>query len=119
VVRFLRVAAVTSLALLAVDSEVAAFNDRATDLLPGCRGVVVASTKFHSATEALTEGTCFGIVVGITFADNRICTPSPGSTYEQAIRVVIDYVDKRPARLNEDFTVLAQEALRAAWPCQR
>jgi hypothetical protein len=45
--------------------------------------------------------------------------PSPSSTYEQAIRVVIDYVDKRPARLNEDFTVLAQEALRAAWACKR
>ena len=37
-------------------------------------------------TQALTEGTCFGIVVGITFADNRICTPSPSSTYEQAAK---------------------------------
>jgi Rap1a immunity proteins len=37
----------------------------------------------------------------------------------QIVLVVLKYIDARPARLNEDFRLLAAEALVAAWPCKK
>jgi hypothetical protein len=47
-----------------------------------------------------------------------VCNP-PEVTTEQGIRVVVQYIDAQPARLHEDFRLLAIEALRKAWPCQK
>jgi hypothetical protein len=44
--------------------------------------------------------------------------PATGVTHDQVVRVVIAYIDARPARLNEDFMELATEAMVAAWPCK-
>jgi Rap1a immunity proteins len=41
-----------------------------------------------------------------------------GVTREQAVRVVIAYIDAQPAWMHENFGVLALEALREAWPCK-
>src|SRR4029453_4871755 len=30
----------------------------------------------------------------------------------------VQYIDARPARMHEDFRILAAEAMRAAWPCK-
>jgi hypothetical protein len=38
-------------------------------------------------------------------------------TLGQIVRVVVQYIDSRPARMHEDFRVLAFEAMKAAWPC--
>jgi hypothetical protein len=32
---------------------------------------------------------------------------------------VVQYIDSQPARLQEDFVLLATEALRKIWPCKR
>jgi hypothetical protein len=37
----------------------------------------------------------------------------------QLVRVVVAYIDQRPARLHESFLNLALEALTDAWPCQK
>jgi hypothetical protein len=42
-----------------------------------------------------------------------------GVTDSAGIRVVVQYIGERPARMNENFKILAIEALRAAWPCPR
>jgi hypothetical protein len=39
-------------------------------------------------------------------------------TLEQMVRVVLAYIDARPAEMHADFIDLALEALRAAWPCR-
>jgi hypothetical protein len=39
-------------------------------------------------------------------------------TINQASRVVIAYIEARPARMHEPFNELALEALRDAWPCK-
>jgi Rap1a immunity proteins len=46
------------------------------------------------------------------------CVP-PTATIGQMVRVVVKYIDQRPERLHEQFTVLAYEALKAAWPCKQ
>jgi Rap1a immunity proteins len=43
---------------------------------------------------------------------------SDGVTVGQEIMVVVAYIDARPARMHENFGVLALEALRTAWPCK-
>ena len=85
----------------------------ANEIIPACKSVM--STP-HNAPEAQKQGFCLGAVGGIGRVAPGICPPG-GSTLEQWIAVVVQYIDSRPARLNEDFFKLAQEALRAAWPC--
>ena len=63
---------------------------------------------------------CLGIIVGISYmgrSDGTICVPV-GVTREQAVRVVVEYIDGQPARMNENFVPLAIEALQATWPCK-
>jgi hypothetical protein len=62
------------------------------------------------------QGMCVGSIRAVIEVDSKICPPL-GSKFEQAIRVVVTYIDKQPARLHEEFSSLAQEALREAFPC--
>jgi hypothetical protein len=49
--------------------------------------------------------------------DKFICLPPV--TRQQMVRVVVQYIDNRPARMHERFVILAAEAMTAAWPCKR
>jgi len=65
--------------------------------------------------------TCAGMVAGVwlTALDaGWICHPEVNLS--EALGVVVQYVQARPARMNERFNRLALEALRVAWPppCQ-
>jgi hypothetical protein len=42
-----------------------------------------------------------------------------GVTNRQGVAVVVKYIEARPERMHERFSVLAIEALTAAWPCKR
>ncbi len=99
---------------LTINGEMAfAQNDKtsANFIMPGCRA---------SIGPALRQGRCSGIVEGFVFAGKGVdvCAPNAVTT-EQAVRIVVQYIDKRPARINDDFRRLALEALRAAWPCKK
>jgi len=87
----------------------------ADSVMVGCRAWLLSSTPLELSMRA---GFCAGLVEGIGFAGVGICFPN-GVTNGQIIRVVVKYIDDRPARLNEDFRALALEALRAAWPCKK
>ena len=65
---------------------------------------------------AAIGGVCAGAVIAVIRIDRNICGPR-GSDVDQAVRVVVQYIDSRPTRLHEDFSDLAAEALRAAWSC--
>jgi Ssp1 endopeptidase immunity protein Rap1a len=41
----------------------------------------------------------------------------PNETVEQVMRVVIAYMEARPALMGENFFKLALEAVRETWPC--
>jgi hypothetical protein len=92
--------------------------------LPFCKA---ATQRQHPANvtldEVFGEGLCMGILtVLFSFPEalapaKRSCPPA-GSTKGQALRVVVAYLDARPAMLHEDFVVLATNALRDAWPCR-
>ena len=84
-------------------------------VMPGCREFIGADTG-----NAHLRGYCVDLVIGVArdaYAP-RICLPRE-VTDEQIVRVVVQYIDSQPARLHEDFVVLAMEALRKTWPCLR
>jgi hypothetical protein len=68
-------------------------------------------------------GVCVGTVATLATSgsnyspDWRICAP-PDVTTEQAVKVVVKFLDDNTPRLHEDFQLLAHEALQKAWPCQ-
>jgi hypothetical protein len=84
--------------------------DSASWVMAGCRAFVA------NGPEQFTQGFCVGAVRTIVNLDSAVCPPS-GAAGDQGVRIVIQYIDSRPARLHEKFAKLASEALRAAWPC--
>lgn len=84
-------------------------------VMPGCRDFLGKGTG-----SAHLGGYCVGLVIGVArhaYAPS-ICLPRE-VTDEQIVSVVVQYIDSQPARLQEDFVVLAMEALRKTWPCAR
>ena len=77
----------------------------------GCRDFIA-----RRAVNAYAQGLCAGKVESVAIF--AACAP-PEATVGQMIRVVVRYIDERPARLHENFIVLAREAFQQAWPCRR
>jgi hypothetical protein len=71
----------------------------------------------------MDAGECLGAVYAILnlslslVEPLKFCPPSDIQP-DQGVRAVVAYIEKRPDRAREDFTVLGLEALRASWPCQ-
>jgi hypothetical protein len=94
----------------------AAFAYTANETMPGCRAFLKDSVA--SGREGIEAGLCAGAVAGLVYAAPGVCVPK-GADAAQAVRVVLQYIDSRPARMHENFMTLAAEALRAAWPCKK
>jgi hypothetical protein len=92
----------------------------ASYFMPGCSDAasLISFSVRDSEEEVARMNFCAGIVVGLEFMGeiHGICVP-PNTTSQQAASVVVQYIDGRPARTNEDFRSFAVEALRANWPC--
>lgn len=72
-------------------------------IMPGCRALVAGRDEV-----AFRQGVC--LVTVVTLTEYVGCAP-PQATGGQVVRVVATYIDGLPARLHEDFVVLAREAL--------
>jgi hypothetical protein len=106
-------------------------------MLPYCRNWID-----RKLADPFNQGLCAGLVEGIAVTggfvilyalpsdydkpephlrdlQRELCINAPDdATIEQMVRVVVAYIDARPARMHEDFRNLAREALRTAWPCR-
>jgi hypothetical protein len=95
-------------------------NNSANLTLPLCR-VSIDGTDLRTLKNANAlagVGYCAGVVEGLAYAGSGVCAPPSGYFNDQAIKIVVAYIDARPARLHEPFLKLAVEALRDAWPCK-
>ena len=92
-------------------------TDSAAELLPACQQFHQLPLPSVTFVMAYNEGKCVGIILGVEETADDVCIPN-GITTDQKVRVVIEYIDQRPERLNEPFARLAHEALKAAWPCK-
>jgi hypothetical protein len=105
--------------------------DSANYMLPLCQGFVD-----RKSSDPFEQGRCAGIIDGIAYMGFLVRAmgklPLPGEsmprqlclnvpeevTVGQMVRVVIAYIEARPALMHTSFRGLALEALQAAWPCR-
>ncbi len=85
-------------------------------IMSGCRdaaSLITFSNAGESEDDVSRMSFCMGVAVGLGFMGQPygICVPA-GTTSQQATRVVVQYIDGQPARMNEGFNSLAVEALR-------
>jgi hypothetical protein len=89
-------------------------------VLPGCRSLLAGiggdDLDFRAGVCAGVVGTFRDLGSGGSGAVRPYCIPDVVDT-GQVVRVVVDFIERNPARTNEWFAVLVLEALRSAWPC--
>jgi Rap1a immunity proteins len=112
--------------IASVASAQAPHPTSAIALLPGCRSSIGGyGTPGGDTTNfgPWNSGYCSGLIAGVVMLggglpnDDKFC--APGVSLEQALLVVIKYIEARPERLHEQLLPLALEALHKAWPCKQ
>jgi hypothetical protein len=95
-----------------------AINFSANAFVDACRGSSGPFRSREAATDAaFNTGECMGFIKGVLATTDGHCIPAE-VIMGQIIRVVVQYVDARPARAHEPFATLVKEAVRTAWPCK-
>jgi hypothetical protein len=91
-------------------------DSSANDVMPGGRDTL----RNGGDQDLLLMGMCIGAVRTMLHFGSALgsCAPAAASV-SRTIRVVVYYIDQRPARLHERFEDLALEALQQEWPCGR
>ena len=119
------------LSILFIFCSSLAFADTAGQMLSACRPIARANISVGKGKVTLPytfeTGKCWGaftaIQNGLERVDDRmlliynICPPAE-STRSQLIAIFVDYAEKNPQRLQEDFFDVFIDALRKAFPCK-
>jgi hypothetical protein len=82
--------------------------------LPGCKDFVAGRSNFFA-------GRCVGAVEvldALNLDTKQFCPPDNVDNL-QRVRTIVAYVEAHPERKNEDFRLLANEAMSKAWPCKK
>src|SRR5262249_43633162 len=100
----------------------------ANEVLPACKLYLSVIDRHGTVRQSeiphlMDAGECLGAVyamltVSHTLAEPLKFCPPVDFEPEQGVRVVVTYIENRPERGREDFTMLALEALRSKWPCR-
>jgi len=82
--------------------------------LPGCKDFVAGRSNFFS-------GRCVGAVevLDALNLDTKLFCPPEATSNLQRVQIVIGYIEAHPQRKDEDFRLLANEAMAKAWPCKK
>ena len=107
------------LGLFAASSRAQSSTNDGNYLLDSCRITIqhMDGTEPQSAFDSFRDGTCMGIVSGVSFSSPKVC-PTEGVKLRQSIRVVYKYLQDHPERLNLRDAQLVEEALAHAFPCK-
>jgi Rap1a immunity proteins len=122
--------ALTVTATSAAEEDTGSANYR----LRYCKDFMTLISNNPRLVSPFQSGICVGTVAGIAMTGRLIgvltetettsearlaCLAIPeAAPLVQQVRVVVAYIDARPARMHERFDLLALEALRTAWPCK-
>jgi hypothetical protein len=88
--------------------------------LQGCREF---SALQPVMSDLIGQGVCVGMLQGLHYVANVMpasessCGPAT-ITNRQTVTVVVQWLDRHPARWHEPFAKLALEAMHEAWPCK-
>ena len=106
-------------------------QNSANFVVRGCRDALSDDPKRMAYVEA---GICIGTVKTLVFLGDVAClelkrtgvSPRTGAlksprgfTTEQAMRIVVRYIESHPERTQEYFYTMAMQAFVEAWPCPR
>ena len=82
--------------------------------LSGCKDFIAGKVNFFA-------GRCVGAVevLDALNGDTKSFCPPDNIDNLQRVRTIVAYVDAHPERKNEDFRLLANEAMAKAWPCKK
>jgi hypothetical protein len=90
-------------------------------MLPGCRYVLHMADPSYPP-EAALGGMCLGVVLTLSTVIDvmppkfRFCLPRD-VTMSQQIQVIVDWLESHPDQEAQPFILVANYALRLAWPC--
>ena len=82
--------------------------------LAGCKDFIAGKSNFFA-------GRCVGAieVLDALNSDTKLFCPPDSADNLQRVRTIVSYIESRPDRKNEDFRLLANEAMAKAWPCKK
>jgi len=120
------------LGILLFSCSSSAFADTAQEMLSACKPIARANISGGkgkvTGPDTFNAGKCWGAFTVIQNAIERvddsmlliynICPPAD-STRTKLISMFVDYAEKNPQRLQEDFFDVFVDALRKAFPCKR
>lgn len=96
-----------------------------SEMLANCQAFLKDPTPPNQMFPAgLCGGYIMGIADGLMYAQiadpkrTAICMPEKGYTVGQGVRVLNKYLNDHPEKLNQDVSLLALNAFRAAFPCK-
>jgi hypothetical protein len=122
----MRTFAAIVLSVALISSANAQTSESANYKLPACRDFNamanedVSRALVQDANRLFRAAACGGQIDGVANTlevTGQICRP-PGVTRGQVMAVVMTYIERIPERQNENFMVLAIEALKRAWSCR-
>jgi hypothetical protein len=80
--------------------------------MPECRAFLTQGGD----KSVFAQGQCAAVISELILTAKAICVPKD-VPIGKAVRTVVQYIDARPARYDENFVQLAHEGLRKTWPC--
>lgn len=82
--------------------------------LPGCKDFLAGRSDFFS-------GRCVGAVevLDALNLDTKLFCPPEATGNLQRVQAIVSYIEARPQRQEEDFRLLANEAMAKTWPCKK
>jgi hypothetical protein len=108
-----------------------AFADSTGEMLSSCKKVAEGKVENGQAVfqPDFDTGKCWGAFASLQVVTNIIVPPGKqptfgicgpkGSTRTQDIAIFIEYAQRNPQRLHENFVFVALDALRLAFPCHK
>ena len=81
--------------------------------LAGCKDFIAGKSNFFA-------GRCVGAVevLDALNSDTKLFCPPDNTDNLLRVRTIVSYIEARPERKNDDFRLLANEAMAKAWPCK-
>jgi hypothetical protein len=100
-------------------------TESANYVLPGCKALLAMTEgrEILSTSSALGAGYCMGVLKTlpeIYFWRDKCSIEFPEIfSVQQMTLIVVRYIEAHPERMHVPFSILAEDALRDAWPCRK
>ena len=94
-------------------------------VLPGCKALlaITGGGEMPDTSSALAAGYCMGVLKAlpeIYYGRDKCSIQFPAVfSVQQMTLIVVRYIEAHPERRHIPFLILANDALRDAWPCPK